>query len=211
MIVLLADLLVSYLIGSLSGALLLGRLLGKDVRAVGSGNAGATNALRAGGVRFAMAVLAVDLLKGLLAVSVVPAIGQTSLVATAWLEVACAAAVVAGHVWPAFYGFRGGKGAATITGTALWILPGAVPWVVGCWILGIALSGYVGVSTVVTAFIAPLYVLQTHPEGLTSPQGVFAAGLALCVLMTHRDNLRRLFRGEEHRFDRSRLWRRRPR
>ncbi|MDY6812354.1 MAG: glycerol-3-phosphate 1-O-acyltransferase PlsY [Pseudomonadota bacterium] len=211
MIVLLADLLVSYLIGSLSGALLLGRLLGKDVRAVGSGNAGATNALRAGGARFAMAVLAVDLLKGLLAVSVVPAIGQTSLVATAWLEVACAAAVVAGHVWPAFYGFRGGKGAATITGTALWILPGAVPWVVGCWILGIALSGYVGVSTVVTAFIAPLYVLQTHPEGLTSPQGVFAAGLALCVLMTHRDNLRRLFRGEEHRFDRSRLWRRRPR
>lgn len=211
MIVLLADLLISYMLGSLSGALLLGRLLGKDVRAVGSGNAGATNALRAGGARFALAVLAVDLLKGLFAVSVVPAVGQTALLATPWLEAACAAAVVAGHVWPVFYGFRGGKGAATITGTALWILPGAVPWVVGCWILSIVLSGYVGASTVVTAFIAPLYVLQTHPEGLGSPQGAFAIGLALCVLVTHRDNLKRLVRGEEHRFDRSRLWRRRPR
>lgn len=108
---LLIKLLLSYLLGSVLGSLLLGRLRGVDVRQHGSGNAGATNALRVLGRGMAVAVLAIDAGKGVLAVTLIPALPFGP--ELSWVPILCAFAVVLGHVYPVFHGFKGGKGAAT--------------------------------------------------------------------------------------------------
>src|SRR5687768_1118739 len=105
-----ALLVAAYLLGSISGSLLLGRLRGVDIRTQGSGNAGGTNALRTQGWRFALGVVLIDVGKGALAAAlagfVVPGASHSG-----W-TLAAVFAAVAGHVWPLFHGFRGGKGAA---------------------------------------------------------------------------------------------------
>ena len=107
----------AYLLGSLNGALLLGRLRGVDIRTQGSGNAGGTNALRTQGPAFALGVVVIDVLKAWIAVRVLGGPGTT------WLAVGCGLAAVLGHVYPVFHGFRGGKGVATLLGTLLAVSP----------------------------------------------------------------------------------------
>ena len=135
----------AYLLGSVIGSLLLGTLRGVDIRTQGSGNAGGTNALRtqgsgnAGGTNalrtqgwaFALGVIVVDVGKALLAVGwlpglELPGIGIDPAVDRAWLAVVCAAAVVFGHVYPVWYEFRGGKGAATLIGAVAVLAPMAL-------------------------------------------------------------------------------------
>jgi glycerol-3-phosphate acyltransferase PlsY len=120
--------LVAYLLGSLLGSLVLGRLKGVDIREQGSGNAGGTNALRTQGWSFALGVIVIDVGKALLAVGVLPGldlplVGIDRSLARGWLTVACATAVVVGHVYPVWYEFRGGKGAATLLGTGPCLRP----------------------------------------------------------------------------------------
>ena len=118
MLDLLARALCAYLLGSVNGALLVGRLAGGvDIRTQGSGNAGGTNALRTQGPKFALAVLAIDIAKGWLAARWIGAWSLAALqsadasqaaAALAWSPAACAFAAIVGHVWPVFHGFRGG-------------------------------------------------------------------------------------------------------
>jgi len=122
--------LLSYLLGSLLGSLLVGRLRGVDIREQGSGNAGGTNALRTQGWGFALGVIVIDVGKALLAVGVLPGlalplIGVDPAVDRDWLIVCCAMAVVVGHVYPVWYEFRGGKGAATLIGAVAVLSPAA--------------------------------------------------------------------------------------
>ena len=105
--------LAAYLLGSLSGSLLLGKLRGVDIRTQGSGNAGGTNAFRTQGAKFALGVVVVDIGKGALAAWLGLRFAQAD---TAWLAYVVAFAAVIGHVWPVWHGFRGGKGAATLIG-----------------------------------------------------------------------------------------------
>src|SRR4249920_691181 len=108
--------LLSYLLGSLSGSLLIGRLHGVDIRRAGSGNAGGTNAFRTQGWRFALGVALIDVGKGVAAtwLGMHVAAVAPSPVDTAYAQAAlCGFAAVVGHCWPVFFGFRGGKGAAT--------------------------------------------------------------------------------------------------
>src|SRR5687767_15902764 len=100
--------LMAYLLGSIVGALAIGQLRGVDIRTLGSGNAGGTNALRTQGWRFALGVVLIDVGKGALAAALA---SRLPLPGSAWMLAAVLAAV-AGHVWPVFHGFRGGKGAA---------------------------------------------------------------------------------------------------
>src|SRR5208282_3524246 len=114
-------LLLAYLIGALLGSLILGRLRGVDIRSMGSGNAGATNALRTQGKLFGFLVLLIDIAKGMVAVrwlpaAVLPGIGIDPDLSREWLTVACGFAVIVGHVYPVWFDFRGGKGAATVIG-----------------------------------------------------------------------------------------------
>lgn len=196
-------LLLAYLFGSISGSLLLGRLRGVDVRKLGSGNAGGTNAFRTQGARFALGVAAIDIGKGALA---------------AWLAVHFAPAwawpalllVMAGHVWPVWHGFRGGKGAAAAVGALLLLWPLAVGVLVVLWLLVLITTGYVGLATVLAAASLPLWAwgLQAGVQVLG-----YSIVIALFIAFTHRANLQRLWQGNELRFERVRLlhrWLTRP-
>ena len=192
-------LLAAYLLGSLSGSLLLGRLRGVDIRRHGSGNAGGTNALRTLGWRFALGVVVIDVGKGALAAW----LGLRF--APGWAYPAAALAVV-GHVWPLWHGFRGGKGAATVVGALLVLWPLAVLPLLAAWALVLVASGYVGLSPVLA--MASLPVFAWWQQAGPARTG-FALAMALFLLFTHRGNLQRLRRGTESRFERARLWRRR--
>lgn len=197
-------LLAAYLLGSLSGSLLLGRLRGVDIRTLGSGNAGGTNALRTQGWAFALGTVLVDVGKGALAAWLARRFGGGD----AWLPYAAAAAAVAGHVWPAFHGFRGGKGAGTLVGALLVLWPLSLPAVLGTWITVLVLTGFVGLSTVLAAAALVPMALSTGAEPVRS---AFALAMAAFLLFTHRANLARLRAGTEHRFERVRVFARRRR
>lgn len=192
--------LLAYLIGSLSGSLLLGKLRGVDIRTLGSGNAGGTNALRTQGAWFALGTVIVDIGKGALAAWLawrwLPASAPSG-----WPYV-CALLAVAGHVWPVFHGFRGGKGAATAAGTLAVMWPAALLPVLAVWLLSLTLTGYVGLSTVLAGFGLMLLSLAT---GADAARIAFAVGLALLLGFTHRANLARLRAGTESRFEKARV------
>lgn len=191
--------LAAYALGSLSGSLLLGRLRGVDIRTLGSGNAGGTNALRTQGFRFALGTVLVDVGKGALAVWLAQRFGPD----LAWLPYAAAAAAVFGHVWPVFHGFRGGKGAGTLVGALLMLWPLAVLVLVGSWLLVLSIGGFVGLATVLaSAALLPLALLT----GAEAPRLAFVAAMALFITYTHRSNLARLRAGTEPRFERARIW-----
>lgn len=200
----LALLLAAYLIGSLSGSLLLGRLRGVDIRTRGSGNAGGTNALRTLGWRFAVGVVAIDLGKGALAAWLAlrwaPAVGPLPPQALAF---GAGLLAIAGHCWPLWHGFRGGKGAATLAGALAMLWPLALAPLLAVWVATIGLSGYVGLATVLAVWtLPPLAWWQGDGMALG-----FGLGAALLIAFTHRGNLARLRAGTEARFERARvLW-----
>lgn len=186
---------LAYLLGSVSGSLLLGRFRRVDIRTLGSGNAGGTNAFRTQGWKFALGVVLIDIGKGLLAAW----LGSRISMDAAWL---CGALAVIGHVWPIFHGFRGGKGAATLVGALLWLWPQSLPWLLGTWVLVLIATGYVGLSTIVAGFsLLGVAALTTAGDR----QWMFAVFAALFLLFTHRGNLRKMRAGNENRFEKARL------
>lgn len=209
--------LVAYLLGSLMGALLVGRLKGVDIRTQGSGNAGGTNALRTQGKAFALGVVVIDVLKGWLAAAWLPGAGQPGIgldpaVDRAWLTVACATAAVVGHVWPVWYEFRGGKGAATLVGVLAGVEPALLGPVVAVWLAVVMLTGYVGLATMlgVAAFpLAELALAAVGRRAVELPLLAFGITMAAFVAYTHRTNLARMRAGTESRA--RRLWLLRPR
>jgi glycerol-3-phosphate acyltransferase PlsY len=169
-----------------------------DIRRAGSGNAGGTNAFRTRGWRFALGVVVIDIGKGALAAWLGFAAGGLQ------LGCLCAFAAVLGHCWPVFFGFRGGKGAATLIGAVAVLVPAAVAPLFVVWVLVLTASGYVGLSTVCAGAVFPLAAWVSAP-GDRVLLG-FAVAAAVLVLFTHRENLARLRAGTEHRFDRARVW-----
>jgi glycerol-3-phosphate acyltransferase PlsY len=205
--------LAAYLLGNVMGGQIVGRLRGGvDLREHGSGNVGATNALRTQGKGFALAVLAIDVGKGVLAASLLPLLnwpwpgGGVPMPET--LSYACGAAVVLGHCYPVFYGFHGGKGVATVAGVYGTVMLSALPWILLGFVSVVVASGYVSVATLMGALIALLYVACFDARGLFSPLGAFAGAMTLLVLWKHRENWLRLLRGTEHRFDKARIFHR---
>jgi glycerol-3-phosphate acyltransferase PlsY len=188
----------AYLLGSLSGSLLLGRLRGVDIRRLGSGNAGGTNALRTQGWAFAIGTVLIDVGKGVLAVWLARRAGGGD-----GLAYAAGFAAMLGHVWPVFHGFRGGKGGGTLVGALLMAWTVAVPVVVAAWALVLVASGYVGLATIVAAAALVPLALAT---GAAPERFAFAVASALFIAFTHRANLARLRAGVEPRFERARLW-----
>jgi acyl phosphate:glycerol-3-phosphate acyltransferase len=198
-------LLVAYLLGSVSGALLIGRFRRIDIRTQGSGNAGGTNAFRTQGAAFAAGVVAIDVGKGVLAVLLgdIP-IGPDA-PSTLAQALACGFACAIGHVWPVFFGFRGGKGAATLLGVLLAIAPGAAIIPVLAWLGTLATTGYVGLSTVFAGLALPVTFLLVATGRTFGPLMLFGLAAAALLVVTHRDNLRRVRDGTEPRFERARV------
>lgn len=182
---------VAYLMGSLPFGLWLARSEGVDLRATGSGNIGATNVLRTTGRLLAAVVLALDSTKGVLAVWLARLLGGEIEV-----MVACAVAVVAGHMWPIWAGFRGGKGVATAAGAWALIAPIAVVWSVVVFASLVATTRYVSAGSVAAAIAVP--VVTTLLDGRAST-AVGSVILAALIVWRHRSNLSRLAKGTESR------------
>jgi glycerol-3-phosphate acyltransferase PlsY len=206
--------LLAYLLGSLLGGLIVGQLRGGvDIRTMGSGNAGGTNALRTQGVGFGIWVFVIDIGKGWLASAVLPNIALPFVaidptIDREWLTVACAAAVALGHVYPVWYGFRGGKGAATLIGVVLGLVPAAVIPVMLVWLACVMTTGFVGLSTMVASASFPIFVLATTRDS-SSPLFLFGCLMVVFVCYTHRSNITRMRAGNENRA--RKLWLLRPR
>ncbi len=204
--------LIGYLLGSLMGALILGALKGVDIRTLGSGNAGGTNALRTQGKLFALGVVVIDVAKGWFAARVLPGldlpgVGIDPALGRGWLAVACAAAATLGHVYPVWWEFRGGKGAATIVGVLLGLEPRLLAPVLGVWLAVVMLTGFVGLGTMLAVASLPLATRLMVP----AQAALFAFALAMTafVAYTHRENIARMRAGTENRA--RRLWLLRPR
>lgn len=212
MIELIAKVVLAYVLGTAMGGYLVGRLRGVDLRTQGSGNVGATNALRTQGGAFALLVLAIDVGKGVLAATAVPALPWPLPGALAAgreaLPYYCGAAAAIGHVYPAWFRFRGGKGAATLAGIFATLLTAALPWILLAFALVLVLTGYVGLSTVTAALTALLWVTCFSAPGLFSAAGLFTVVMAMLVVFTHRQNLVRVWQGRENRFEKAMLLKR---
>jgi glycerol-3-phosphate acyltransferase PlsY len=207
-----AKIVIAYLLGTLLGSLILGRLRGVDIRNMGSGNAGATNALRTQGKLFGFLVLVVDIAKGALAVRwlpavVLPGIGIDPVLSREWLTLACGFAVVVGHVYPVWFSFRGGKGAATIVGVIAALELRLLAPLLVSWFIVLLLTGYVGLATMLSgiALLAAVCVLEPN----NTPLLIFCAAMMAFVVYTHRGNIARMRMGQENRV--RRLWLFRPR
>ena len=179
-----------YLLGSLSSAIVVCRLAGlPDPRTQGSGNPGATNVLRLGGKKLAALVLVGDFLKGVLAVGLAVALTHDDNVVAA-----AGFAAFIGHLYPVFFGFRGGKGVATWFGVMLglsWQICAAMALT---WLLVVKVSKISSLSGLTAAALTPLYVWWLDPR-----PPVLIAAIAMSVLMywRHRTNIRKLIAGTE--------------
>jgi glycerol-3-phosphate acyltransferase PlsY len=195
-----AAVVIAYLLGSVPFAYLAGRARGVDLRQHGSGNLGATNAVRVLGTTTGVVVYLLDTLKGFLPVFLlVPLLVGTRL--DLW-AIAIGVAAIAGHVRPVYLGFqKGGKGVATAGGVFLALAPLATAVGLAVWVLTFLPTGYVSLASIVTAVLFPFALLATGTPA-RSALFVVAVIVALFVVGTHRANIGRLRRGEEHRFRR---------
>lgn len=199
-----AKFLLAYFLGSIMGSLVIGRLRGGvDIRTMGSGNAGGTNALRTQGWVFAFGVIVIDLGKGAVAAGIVPGlslpfIAEDPYISRTWLVLCCGAAAVLGHVWPIGQHFKGGKGAATLIGTLTVIAPGLVLPVLLVWASFLVFIGYVGLATMAASAAVPIYLILTRlPDD--QPLTLYAFALAGFMIFTHRSNIQRMRDGTEPR------------
>lgn len=190
----------AYLLGSVSFSYLVVKLKeGLDVRSVGSGNAGATNVLRAAGKGPAMLALLLDLIKGVAAV-----VGARAFEAPPPVVGGAAFAVVLGHVFPVFLNFRGGKGVATSAGALGALEPVAMLATLAVFVVVVLWKRYVSLGSISAALAFPLLVWTGHRLGWGGGQGdlwiVAASGaIAGLIVFKHRSNLDRLRRGVEPR------------
>ena len=191
-----AALVSAYLIGAIPTAYLLVKWVKRiDVRAIGSGNVGATNATRALGLRGGIAVFLLDAAKGLIAVLVIAPWGHPA--PSTAQRLACGLAAVIGHNFPVFLKFRGGKGVSTTIGALLGTVPGPAGI---CLLIGLAcffLTRYVSLSSLVASSALPIILLVMRRPRADVALGVIFAGL---ILARHRANIERLLQGKEHRF-----------
>lgn len=187
--------LIAYLLGSIPfGYLLVKWTSGRDVRSVGSGNIGATNVVRAAGRLAGVATLALDIAKGYVAVWIA---GRLTGLSPWWMS-AAALAVMAGHAFPVFLRFKGGKAVASCVGAFACLTPGPLAALLPVFIVVVAVTRYISLGSIVSAACLPLGVwLLAHP-----PLPVFAASVAAgaFIIWRHKSNIERLRAGTEHVF-----------
>jgi glycerol-3-phosphate acyltransferase PlsY len=188
--------LAAYLVGSLSFAVIVSRLMGlSDPRTYGSGNPGATNVLRSGSKAAAILTLVLDALKGYLPVALVVHFGPAHGLGE-WTIAAVALAAFLGHLWPVLFRFKGGKGVATAAGALFGIDPLLGAATLATWLIIAAFFRYSSLASIVAAVFAPFWYLLTD-----GPNAIALAVFAMGVLLVwrHSANIKRLFAGTESR------------
>ena len=193
--------ILSYLIGSVSGSMVFGYIKGIDIRTMGSGNAGGTNAFRTVGPWFALGVIVIDIFKGVI---VVKFISQINLLNSSFnlsnelIIVFCAIGAVLGHVYPIYYNFKGGKGAGTLIGIVGVLFPQCIIYALFSFFLTLVITGFVGLGTMIAGLALSLsaYIL-----GVSDTYFYFSILMSLFIIFTHRSNIIRMIRGEENQFE----------
>lgn len=199
-----ARIVLGYLLGSISGSLLLGRLRGIDIRQQGSGNAGGTNAFRTQGLWFALGVAFVDVAKSA-AAAWIGGYGIADSGHALRVALLAGAAAAAGHVWPLYFGFRGGKGVGAVLGVLLVLWPAGLAVMLGVIVLVLTTTGFVGLGSMLAGVALIPTAALFAPEPHRTVWVWAAVAIAAFILFTHRSNLRRLLAGTEHRFERARV------
>lgn len=183
--------IISYFIGGFLTAGIISSIKRVDLKKKGSGNLGATNALRVFGPFAAALVLIGDIAKGVLGVWVGLRLGGSTEVAAL-----CGLAVIIGHNWPLFFGFQGGKGIATTLGAVILLVPKTTMVVLPLWILVVVLTRYVSLASILAALALPVATYFFYPgQELVL---LFTAGAALLAVYRHQENIRRLLAGKEN-------------
>jgi len=198
-------LLLAYIIGSTPFGLIVALLVGRiDIRKHGSGNIGATNVGRVLGSRWGIIVLVLDLLKGFLTVWLLPSAMLPAADAPAW-EVATGVMTIVGHMFPFWLRFSGGKGVATALGVVVYLAPWAMLAAAGMFLVSALLWRIVSLSSIlaVLTFAAVQFTLQfPAPFGPSRwPLTTFSLLVPALIILRHRTNVIRLFRGEEPRYE----------
>ncbi|HEY2376197.1 MAG TPA: glycerol-3-phosphate 1-O-acyltransferase PlsY [Gemmatimonadaceae bacterium] len=189
---------IAYVAGSIPSAYIAGKARGVDLRKHGSGNLGATNVIRVLGTKIGLVVFAFDVAKGAIPVLLLPRYTVSSY-PPIWIAIACGVAAILGHTRPLFLLFkRGGKGVATAAGVFLALAPIQTLLVLIVFAVVLLTSGYVSLGSLISASLLPVLIGVT--VGPTSPLFAISVLVALFVYWTHRGNIGRLRRGEEHRF-----------
>lgn len=186
--------IIAYLLGNISTSYIIAKkMIGVDIRTQGSGNAGSTNVLRTLGKKAGAMTFIGDLLKGVLAVligKVIASISGADVYIAGYLAVI---GVVSGHNWPAFLGFRGGKGVATSLGSMIAINPILALSCFGVFLIIVAITKYVSLGAVVSISLSPIMMIITKNN-----KGLLATlFLTISVIYTHRENIKRLLNGTE--------------
>lgn len=211
----------AYFLGAIPfGFILVKVLKGIDIRTAGSGNIGATNVGRVAGPRIGVLAFVLDVAKGFVSVTWIPftmfvlASGQyqfkgmldflkQTLVGPGFadLRIVCGFAAIVGHIWPAFLGFRGGKGVATALGALLGLAPWPTLASLFIWSVVTLISGYVSLGSIVAAVALPVTVAVLEWRGLSAKLHllVLAVAVAVLVILRHRGNIQRLLAGTENR------------
>jgi len=200
--------LLAYLIGSIPTSVWIGKLFyGIDVRDYGSGNAGATNAMRTLGAKAGILVFIIDMLKGFTAVKLLYFtdfyIPETGLFVNFQLYLGLAAMI--GHIFPVLADFRGGKGVATLSGVVFAIHPYGALFVLLVWVVTLLIFGYVSLSSMIAGFTFPavlIFLYRTEYPSLV----IFAFILAILMLFTHQKNIERLIHGKEKKIGIKEKW-----
>jgi glycerol-3-phosphate acyltransferase PlsY len=192
--------IIAYLLGSIPfGYLIVRAKSGGDVRETGSGGTGATNVTRRAGKGAGVLTLALDALKGACAVVLARWLLALEFEINGWVA-ACALAVVAGHCFPVWLRFRGGKGVATGLGAFVCLAPLAVACVGAVFVFVVAATRYVSLGSIVAAALLPLFVWLLYARVDTGFRPVVACACvgALLIIFMHRANIERLFKGDEN-------------
>jgi len=210
---------LSYLVGSIPTSIIVTKIArGIDIRNHGSGNAGGTNVIRVLGPKVGLLVIALDILKGYVATMLVvklmygpiPFTNSTPFEDITVVRIIAGCAAILGHVWTAFGGFRGGKGIATAGGVLLGLATIELLVVIGVFSLVFLLSRYVSLGSIAAAIALPLTMLFRHNIFHADLEGYhtlifFSIGIALLLIYTHRENIKRLLAGTEHRLTHVRI------
>ena len=196
--------IIAYLVGSISSSVIISKkMAGFDVREKGSGNAGTTNVLRSVGKKAALITLICDIFKGVVAIAIAVLVGtiaKTEAIDDAVLVQVASVAVILGHTFPIFFGFKGGKGVATSLGVIL-----LLNWKVGliCLVFAIslmALTRMVSLGSISAAILFPILAIPFQTGFIVEGNYfVFAIIMAFIVIFNHRSNLKRIFNGTENR------------
>ena len=193
---------LAYVIGSIPTAVWVGKVFFKlDIREHGSKNAGATNAIRVFGWKAGLPVFLFDVFKGWFAVMLAVLLfsGELTNDQMVFMKIAAAAAVVMGHVFPLFAGFRGGKGVATLLGVGIAIFPFAVWFVLAIFVVILLTTGYVSLGSITSAVLFPFIEIFIFKQ-----ENIWLIGLSILVAIfipiTHRNNIKRLIKGTESKF-----------